>query len=434
MYYIEKPKNGTAKYLCNPYIQYKGGVDLKTETGISIFNLDNAFSPVMLSNGLVRAEFHRRSGYIVISKFDENTENWYKCNIFKLANQPNLYLDEDYSDDKATVRFGNTKWTMWRGRPFIKLEHKEDDLRILDLVDRVFCETEENEFNMGFVEDYDDYMSIFNPQTSIQKFQQDLHIGQNIKLDNFQLVNVDENNNEYDLVTDAELTTVMANDDVAIKITKNEGGDVGLNFPLSPNYVKKPANTFSLLLGYVMNHNEDEIIVKARGYDDKGKIPVKEELQYGIWESSQTIQLADSGERDEIRVTFTDVPSDVKYVDFLLIFGSNEESDITINQIMLYEGDSSINHDVDTSQANASLVEITFNESYYACLYDEDSPSGLCIVRPNKKKFTLRKLEASEETILIPYMKKYAEYDAVENIMLEYFNSKNQVINVDWEG
>lgn len=434
LYYIEKPKDSNAKYLCNPYIQYKGGTDLKTETGSSIFNLDNAYSPVMLSNGLIRAEFHRRSGYIVVSKFDEITETWYKCNIFKLSNQPNLYLDEDYSDDKATVRFGDTKWTLWRGRPFIKLEHKNDDLRILNLVDRVYCETVENEFSMGFVEEHNTYMSIFNPRTTIQQFKQELNIGQNIKTDNFSLYDVDENNNEFELTTDAELSIVNVNNDTAIKLTKNEGGIVGINFPTSPNYVNKPGNTFSLLLGYIMNHNEEEIIIKARGYDDKGKVPVKEELQYGIWEASQTVELPDYGETDEVRVTFTDVPSDVKYVDFLLIFNSNSHSDVTINQIMLYEGDSPIGHDVDTSKANASLVEINFNETYYACLYDNDSPCGLCIVRPNKKKFTLRKLEASDETVIIPYMKKYAEHDAVENIMLEYFNSKDQEINVDWEG
>lgn len=434
MYYIEKPQNGMPKYLCNPYIQYKGGTDLKTETGISIFNLDNAYSPVYMSNGLVRAEFHRRSGYIAVSRFDENTEMWYQCNIFKLSSNPQLYLDEDYSDDKATVRFGNTKWTMWRGRPFIKLEHPDDDLRILNLVDKVYCETSENEFSMGFVEERDARMSIFNPRTSIQQFKEELHIGQNIKTDNFSLCDVDENNNESELTADAELTTTVMNNEKAIQVVKNEGCTVGLNFPTSPNYAGKPGNTFSLLLGCMINHNEEEIIVKARGYDDRGKVPVKEGLQYGIWESSQTLALADSGEVDEIRATFYDVPSEVKYVDFLLIFKGNANSDISINEIMLHEGDSQVGHDIDTTKANASQAEISFDETYYACLFNDDSPAGLAIARPNKKKFSLRKLEASDETVLIPYMKKYAEHDAVENVILEYFNSHSQIINVDWEG
>lgn len=433
LYYVERPQNSKAKYLCNPYIQYKGGTDLKTETGISIFNLDNAYSPIYLSNGLVRAEFHRRSGYVVVSRFDEGTGMWYKCNIFKLSDEPQLNLDEDYSDDKATVRFGNTKWTMWRGRPFIKLEHPDDDLRILNLVDKVYCETSENEFSMGFVEEHDARMSIFNPRTSIQQFPQELSIGQNIKTDNFTLSNIDGNNNEMELTTNAELTTVMANNEKAIRMIKNEGGKVGLNFPTSPNYVRKPGNTFSLLLGYIMNHNEEEITIKARGFDDKGKVPVKEELQYGIWESSQTFALADSGEADEIRATFTNVPSEVKYVDFILIFDNGSTSDVIINQIMLYEGDSEVGYEIDTSKSNAALAEINFDETCYACLYD-DSPAGLAILRPNKKKFTLRKLEASPETVIIPYMKKYAEHDAVENIILEYFNSCSQIIDVDWEG
>lgn len=433
MYYVEVPKEYTAKYPCNPYIQYKGGTNLLSETGVGLFDLDNAYSPVMLSNGLVRAEFHRHTGYIVVSRFDEATENWHKCNIFKLSNEPNLYLDEDYSDDKATVRFGDTKWTMWRGRPFIKLEHSKDNLRILNLVDRVYCETVENEFSMGFVEEHNAFMSIFNPRMTVQQFPQELCIGQNIKLDNFGLYNIDENNNELVLSADAELAVTAVNNENAIKLIKNGGGNVGINFPTSPNYVHKPGNTFSLLLGYLLNNDEEEVIIKARGYDDRGKVPVKEELQYGIWESAQTITLAD-GANNNVRVTFTNVPADVKYVDFLLIFGATNQSDVTINQIMLYEGDSSINHEPDMSKYNASMVEINFEETYYACLYDEDSPCGLCIVRPNRKKFTLRSLEASDETVLIPYMKKYAEHDAVENVMLEYFNSKNQVLDVDWKG
>ena len=463
MYYIETPKDNTARYLCNPYIQYKGGTNLLSETGVGLFDLDNAYSPVMLSNGLVRAEFHRRSGYIVVSRFDEATENWYKCNIFKLSNEPNLSLDEDYSDDKATVRFGDTKWTMWRGRPFIKLEHSNDNLRILNLVDRVYCETLENEFSMGFVEEHNTYMSIFNPRMTIQEFPAELYIGQNIRLDNFELVTLNKDNveDEENPVPDncltlidgssstddsstcsgkmmgdevpADMDTEIVNNETAIKVDMGTEIRRGLVFPSTTSYVRKPGSTFSLLIGYFLQHGIVGLEVKARGFDDNGKIKVVEELQYGIWEDTQYVPLGEEGTPQEIRVTFTDVPDNVKYVDFtLVIIGNGGEA--ILNQIMLYEGDSTVKHEVDTSKANAALVEINFDETYYACLYDDDAPCGLCIVRPDKKKFTLRSLEASDETVIIPYMKKYAEHDAVENIMLEYFNSKNQILDVDWEG
>ena len=742
MYYVEVPTHKVAKYLCNPYIQYKGGTDLKSETGISIFNLDNAYSPVMLSNGLVRAEFHRHSGYIVVSRYDEETSDWYKCNTFKLANEPNLYLDEDYSDDKATVRFGNTKWTIWRGRPFIKLENPDDDLRILDLVDRVYCETIENEFNMGFVEEYDENMGIFNPQPSVQQLKQELHVGQNIRTDNFEVYDVAANGYLGE-VSSAELDTIIIDNDTALQITS--ANDVALNFPTNDNYVKKPGKDFSLLIEHNNITYPNNITVKARGFDDNGAVPIIEGIQYGIWEQSKTwrvgnssanitsddlyvsyisgtytktanvtsvgntisiintttdngtlatitldpnhlhtydygftypcvvefdlidyvspteaptntrlqfydtvnnsvcslktlgrghikavvsdglqeyycdgelkhstnlsldnfrialqthysitirnlrvrwvpstwidddklyiskdsvnvdtatlttytvsdveeylieynssanqvgtvnileggntqyvyndplmvefdvvsytspsgasvatraqlydktnnstcaistllgeattghvkiiankgkqeyycdgvlkkttnlelenfriawqtygeiriknIRLSKGSVEDEgLRVTFTDCPNEVKYVDFIVYLNSGET---IIKDIMVYEGDSGINHEIDTSRVNANNTSIIFTDSFYACLYDEDSPCGLAIVRPKKEEFTLRRLLASEETVLIPYMKRYTDYDDVTHVILEYFNSKNQIINVDWEG
>ena len=59
------------QYMTNAYSQYKGGCQCYTETGISLFSLDNQYSPIYVGNNLVRAEFHRRSGYVVISRYDE---------------------------------------------------------------------------------------------------------------------------------------------------------------------------------------------------------------------------------------------------------------------------------------------------------------------------------------------------------------------------
>lgn len=435
MYYVT-PLNGAAKYLCNPYIQYKGGVDLKTETGISVFNLDNGYSPISLSNGLVKAEFHRRSGYVVLSRFDEQTESWYSCQTFHLINEPDLELLEDYSDDRAKVKFGDTYWTMWRGRPFIKVEHADDDFRILNLVDRVYCETMDNEFNMGFIEEHDTTYSIFNPRMSIQQFKQELHIGQNIKLDNFELFTVDDNLNETEEEIAATLGIQEVSNDNAIKMNLNNNARISLVFPSNSSYVKKPAPTFSLLVGHFVQNGITDLKVKARGYNEKGKVKSVEELQYGIWEETKEITLADDGELNEIRVTFKDIPNNVKYIDFSLILtGTGGEA--LLKDIMLYEGDSEdnkIGHDVDTSLVNASKVELTFNETYYACLYDDDSPCGLAVFRPNKQPFTLRTLTKSNETVLIPYMKTYAEYDSVDKLILEYLNSNEQIINVEWRG
>lgn len=443
MYYVETPitdnKKANLKYLCNPYIQYKGGTELNSETGISLFNLDNGISPVSVDNGLVKAEFHRRSGYIVIYRYDDKTDMWYKCNIFKLSDNPQLELWK-YTDDMCEIHFGKTVWKLWRGRPFIQIQHPNDDFRILNLVDRVYCETVENEITMGFVEEHDTNMSVFDPKTSIQLFKEEWCIGENIKTDNFKLFNVINNNNVDYLNYDITLSTIKENNDKLLSINRNENQKIALNFPASPVYVKKPSSTFSLLINNFKSYDLiDDVIIKCRGFDESGCIHEIEGIQYGIWEDSKSVSLNGDYETGEtIRVTFDNVPNDVKYIDFVIIIPKAENSvstpNILMNGIMLYEGaDIDIEPKRDTSKANATRVEINFNETYYANLYDDDAPCGLCIVRPYKENFTLRKLRRAKETVLIPYMKKCSEWDKPENIFIEYFNSKEQIINIDWE-
>ena len=432
LYYVEIPNDyKKPSYLCNAYTQYKGGCEIKSETGISLFNLDNAYSPVYVGNGLVRAEFHRRTGYIALSRYDDNTDIWYLCNILKLADNPKLQL-LTYNDDKVELKFGRTTWKFYRGRPFIVVNHEKDDFRILNLVDRVYCETIENNRAMGFIEEHNTMMSVFNPQLSIQQFRQELHIGENIRTDNFKLYDVDSDGYLTDLETDAWLSTTEIDNESALVVTKNRSGKLALNFPSESSYVKKPSDTFSLLIGTVNSTNETSVTVKARGFDDKGAVPVRQGIQYGVWEQSKTVSI-DTLETDEIRVTFSGCPSEVKYIDFVVILNANTTSEVELKDFMVYDGDAIINHDVDTSRVYANQVQVLFTDTYYAELYDDDAPCGLGIIRPNQKSFSLRTLTKDTETVLVPFMKKCSEYDKVEQVFLEYLNSKEQTIDILWD-
>ena len=421
---MQKPQ-----YMCNPYIQYKGGVECYTETGISLFSLENQYSPVLIGNDLVRAEFHRRSGYIVISRYDDATDSWYSANILKLSENLKLQLNE-YNDDYAKVSFGGTTWEFYRGRPFIVVKHPNVDIRILKLVDRVYCETINNEQSMGFIEEHNTMMSTFAPQTSIQKFKQEMHIGENIRADNFELYDVASNGNLIPLEHNASIYTTVIDNDNALAVDKHFSGKLALNFPSSSQYLKKPSNQFSLYIGNIDVGNETSITIKARGFDENGAIHLDNNLQYGIWESSQTFTV-NSG-TTEIRATF-DCIDKVKYIDFVIIFNTNAQSTIIMNKLMCHDGDSEPNWNVDTSIRNANKVQITFDETYYANLYNEDSPVGLCIIRPNQNPLTLRNISASDETVLAPYMKSCNEWDKPQQIFLEYLNANRQIIDIDWE-
>ena len=462
LYYIEDDGSDdlVPTYLTNAYAQYKGGCEIKTETGIFLFDLDNAHSPIIVDNNLVRATFHRRSGYIQLSRYDDETGDWVIVNTLKLKKNPQLSL-VDYNDDYCELNFGKTNWKFYRGRPFIVCKHEEDDFRILDLVDRVYCETMENNRGMSLIEEHDALSSTFAPQLSVQQFPQDLHIGQSIRADNFALYGVTTNNYLTDDPTTATMEVVDLNSEKAIKITKTSG-KIALNFPSYANYVKRIGDTFSLLLDNVLVDNETSITVKARGYDDRGCVPIYENIQYGIWEQSKNLSvanclksidgsLADNNDTsscenkimpsnvptiefaNHLKVTFTDCPSEVKYIDFVVILNGTTASTTYIKNLMYYDSDVLLSHEVDTSRAYAEQVEILFDKTYYANIYNEDSDCGLCIIRPNQNKIGLRHIYANDETVFVPYMKRHNEWDDPSQIFLEYINSKQQIIDIDWE-
>lgn len=460
LYFVEEDKldDITPTYLCNGYAQYKGGVQITTETGIQLFNLDNAHSPVFVGNNLVRAEFHRRSGYIRLSRYDETSNEWCTVNTLKLKNNPQLNLVE-YNDDYCELNFGKTTWKFYRGRPFIICNHSEDDFRVLKLVDRVYCENNENNRVLGFIEEHDTMNSIFTPQLSIQQFKQDLHIGENIRADNFKLYGVDSNGYLNDN-PNGSIEVVDLNDEKAIKVNKTSG-KVALNFPSYSHYVKRVGDTFSLLLDNVLTDSETSITIKARGFDDRGAVPIYESIQYGIWEQSKGASVYNClatidgtlAENDvstcenyimpsnkpttefanHIKVTFTDCPSEVKYLDFVVILNGITASETIIKNIMYYEGDALLNHEVDTSQVYAEQTEIQFTKTYYANLYNDDENCGLGIGRPSQHKIGLRYIYADDETVFIPYMKKASEWDKPSQVFLEYLNAKRQIVDIDWE-
>ncbi len=444
LYFVQDPLNANSSFLTNAYSQYKGGCSITSETGIYLSNLDNAISPVFVGNELVRAEFHRRSGFIRISRYDESDGDWATVNTFKLRNYPQLSLNK-YNDDYAEIQFGNTTWKFYRGRPFIVLNHSQDDLRIMNLVDRVYCETVENQRGMGFIVDQNPNEQItvtdengtvlgnystFNPQLSIQQFKQELHIGENIRLDNFELYEADNNQNIGDVATHSQLGILNIDNDNALQIYKDDT-DLALNFPSYSSYVERVNDTFTLSIDY-LDCPFENIKIKARGFDDKGAVPVKDSIQYGIWEQTVTVEV-DTTATDSVRATFTNCPSEVKYLDFVIFFTGANSIDIIMKDLMYYDGDAIINHDIDTSRLYAEQVEVQFADTYFANIYNEKSDCGLCIARPNQEPFTLTSLKASSETVLIPYMKKATEWDKPSQVFLEYLNAKQQVIDIDWE-
>ena len=125
-------------------------------------------------------------------------------------------------------------------------------------------------------------MGTFEPKTSIQLFKEEWNIGENIKTDSFKLYHI-ENHNIEDGNYDMNLNNIVDNGKKAIQITSSDSNHtIGLNFPASPVYVKKPASSFSLLIDnfkcYEGNHS---YYVKCRGFDENGCINSVNNIIFG---------------------------------------------------------------------------------------------------------------------------------------------------------
>lgn len=199
-----RDKNYDALYRISPYFQYKGGVNLETQAGISLFDLETSISPIVINNGLVKVEFHKHSGFIRIYKYvhdlvqnyspyttgskeeynfvkdardgyykwftgDKETttqqlykqletytdySRWVPITYLKLPEGHSKLTLNAYSRDKISITFGKAMFTMYAGRPFIKINHSGTDLEITEMYNRVYAETDANESNLMIGEEY----------------------------------------------------------------------------------------------------------------------------------------------------------------------------------------------------------------------------------------------------------------------------------------
>lgn len=136
-YYTGEMRNAT--YFSDPFNQYKGGVNLETLNGVNVISTDTNSNPLFLQNGLIRAGFDRNFGSVQIQVYNKETAKWEFTQSLKVKNF-NDFSILSYSDDMISIGFGETTWTLWRGRPYLQVEHPNDDLIILNNYDTITCE------------------------------------------------------------------------------------------------------------------------------------------------------------------------------------------------------------------------------------------------------------------------------------------------------
>ena len=138
-YYNIKEDISQTYYLVDGFQQYKGGVDLQTSSGSSIMFVENYTSTLYLSNNLIKLGFDRVFGTVSFFVYDVSTNDYVYTNMVRLEDFNDFEI-VSYNDDKISVKFGQTLWTMWRGRPFVECQHDAVDLIVNDKFNTAECE------------------------------------------------------------------------------------------------------------------------------------------------------------------------------------------------------------------------------------------------------------------------------------------------------
>lgn len=136
-YYDEDGKRFT--YMIEPYYQYHTGVDLKSRDGISLFTLNNSYDIVYVQNGLIRFGFNRFTGDMYLGKWDIESKQYVTLYNFHINDSTTFTLGA-FSDDKIEILASKSKFTMWRGHPYLMINHSDEDIYIKNRFNQVWAE------------------------------------------------------------------------------------------------------------------------------------------------------------------------------------------------------------------------------------------------------------------------------------------------------
>lgn len=138
IYYLEND-GGDFHFLLEPFYQYHCGVDLRTSDGIQVFGFNNSYPVIYIDNMLVRFGINRLNGDLYLDKWDYHSKNYIRTNRFRISNFDNCEVNV-INDDTITVTVSDIAVTMWRGRPYVMLQHENEDIQILDNFNQVFAD------------------------------------------------------------------------------------------------------------------------------------------------------------------------------------------------------------------------------------------------------------------------------------------------------
>ena len=480
LYYYDVTSNIDVKrYRLSPFLQYKGGVNLETASGVSIYDLETGVSPIIINNGLIKAEFNKRSGFVRVARYDDRTQTWNWVRWLQV--EENFYKMEllHYSTDKISLKMGNTIWTVWRGRPWIEIKHEDDDIRIIGETNKTYAEILHNDTRYQIMSEVDTHNGIFNTYNAINYLGKELNITENIKKDNFTVtgatastpiditligetcLKVDANSDEYhiklpqvqrpadDIFTFLIDRLKMDNVD-NIKITCNaydtKGGEFVASASKTFDVETTGDETVTDLVSDGRLNTGFRSVFDLSDFKDKDNNSIKETT---YWHNNEQVSKADAyvtiideedgttytelKENIEIKETFGAKYEKCNFLEFDIELHktvSANNSYAIINHLMLSDGDNRLGYMVDNRLDGISNQAIAFTNTFYTNLYNSFESFGLCILRPYRDQIYLHKLPKSKCTVLIPYNRFCKKYDSPSYVCLEYVFTHDQTTSL----
>ena len=480
LYYYDVTSNIDVKrYRLSPFLQYKGGVNLETASGVSIFDLKTGVSPVIINNGLVKAEFNKRSGFVRVARYDDRTKTWNWVRWLQV--EENFYKMEllHYSTDKISLKMGNTTWTVWRGRPWIEIKHEADDIRIIGETNKTYAEILHNDTRYQIISELDTNNGIFNTYNAINYLGKELNITENIKKDNFTITGATASTPiDISLIGETCLKVDANSDEYHIKLPQvQRPADDIFTFLIdrlkmdNVDNIKITCNAYDTKSGEFVASASREFDVKTTGdetvtdlvsdgrlntgfrsvfdlsdFKDKDNNSIKETT---YWHNNEQVSKEDAyvtiideedgttytelKENIEIKETFGAKYEKCNFLEFDIEFHktvSGNNSYAIINHLMLSDGDNRLGYMVDNRLDGISNQAIAFTNTFYANFYNSFESFGLCILRPYRDQIYLHKLPKSKCTVLIPYNRFCKKYDSPSYVCFEYVFAHDQTTSL----
>ena len=126
-------------YLLSPYYQYHTGVSLESLEGIQLVNLENNHNVLYITNGLIRVGVNRLNGKITLYKYDRVSKQYILVSKLQLTKYEDMNINS-FTDDKLELQVSDTIFTVWRGRPFVRVSHPTEDINFLDTFTSIYAE------------------------------------------------------------------------------------------------------------------------------------------------------------------------------------------------------------------------------------------------------------------------------------------------------